>query len=67
MSDPNTAAAYFRRLHAKLVEYPLSDRDDAWFSQLAMLGEDVLGGLTLFQAQERLTMLVRLANPANDD
>lgn len=64
----NNAAAYARRLHAKLVDRPLSDRDDAWFAQLFLLGEDVLGGLTLFQAQERLSTLTRLAvgQPAND-
>ena len=61
MSNPNNAAAYVRRLHAKLCDRSLSDRDDAWFIQWALLGEDVLGGLTLYQAQERLGSLVRLA------
>ena len=65
MSAPNNAAAYMRRLHAKLCDRPLSDRDDAWFTQLALLGEDVLGGLILFQAQERLASLVRLTNHAD--
>ena len=65
MTAPNTAAAYLRRLHAKIADRPLSDRDDAWFSQLALLGEDVLDNVSLFQIQERVATLARLAAPGD--
>ena len=40
MNSP--AAAYVRRLHAALVDTPLSDKQEAWFRLWAALGIDVL-------------------------
>ena len=56
----SSAAALYRRLHAKVVDRELSDREDAWHCQLALLGEDALGDVSLFALQERLASLVRL-------
>jgi hypothetical protein len=36
-----TAAARLRNLHAALVERPLSDKEEAWFTLWAALGLDV--------------------------
>lgn len=62
----STAAALLRRLHAKIADRELSDRDDAWFCQLSLLGEDVLNNVSLYQLQERVATLARLANPPRD-
>lgn len=66
MSAHSTAAALLRRLHAKVSDRDLSDRDDAWFCQLALLGEDVLSNVSLYQLQERVATLARLASPPRD-
>ena len=38
----STAAAYVRRLHAALVDTPLTDKQEAWLRLWAALGIDVL-------------------------